>query len=397
MNELEPLASVLRKELGVPPPSFLEEQRFRVRRALSQRRRSRPVLAVSLVATACALAAALVFVVVSSQHERPTERWLVASELPEPFRLDDGSTIALREDARGRLSTDASEVRFDLHAGRALFDVRPDRKRSWTITAGKNEVHVIGTRFSVSYGPSDALEVEVERGMVSVQIPDRRASIALEAGDRLRGGSGRVEVARTDRAAAASARAGARSAPPAPVAPSAPPAPDSVGSSPPRSSESATAANGDWQARYREGMYAESLRLLRESGVGQRLNALPAATLAEIGEVARLGGDPELAVRALTALTQRFPSSPEARHAKFLLGRLHALRGDGAAATTALESYLRAGDASPYATEAIGRLMELYSGRGDTERARHMARRYLERAPGGPYRRLARSLTGQTP
>jgi TolA-binding protein len=395
MNELEPLASVLRKELGSPPPSFLEEQRFRVRRALARRPRSRSALVASLAA-AGAILATLIFFALSARQHRPAEHWLVASELREPFRLDDGSTIALDPDARGRLSADASEVRFDLHAGRARFDVRPERKRSWTVTAGKNEVRVIGTRFTVRYGPADELEVEVERGLVSVQVPERKANIELEAGDRLRGGPGRVEVGRTDRGAVASDALRAQTAPPAPL-------PASLSSARhatapfPSSAGAPAAANGDWQALYREGKYAESLKLLRASGVGQRLNELSAATLAELSDTARLGGDPELALRALTLLTRRFPNSPQARHAKFLLGRLHALRGDAAAAIAALESYLRAGDSSPYATEAMGRLMELYSGRGDSERARSMARRYLERAPNGPYQRLARSLTGQSP
>jgi hypothetical protein len=395
MNELEPLASVLRKELGVPPPSFLEEQRFRVRRALARRPRSRSALVASLAA-AGAILATLIFFALSARQDRPAEHWLVASELREPFRLDDGSTIALDPDARGRLSADASEVRFDLHAGRARFDVRPERKRSWTVSAGKNEVRVIGTRFTVRYGPADELEVEVERGLVSVQVPERKANIELEAGDRLRGGPGRVEVGRTDRDAVASDALRAQTAPPAPL-------PASLSSARhatapfPSSAGAPAAANGDWQALYREGKYAESLKLLRASGVGQRLNELSAATLAELSDTARLGGDPELALRALTLLTRRFPNSPQARHAKFLLGRLHALRGDAAAAIAALESYLRAGDSSPYATEALGRLMELYSGRGDSERARSMARRYLERAPNGPYQRLARSLTGQSP
>ena len=137
--------------------------------------------------------------------------------------------------------------------------------------------------------------------------------------------------------------------------------------------------------------------LLRASGLAERLNDLSAATLAEVADAARLGGDSELAVRALTLLTRRFPSSPQARHGKFLLGRLHALRGDRAAAVAALESYLGAGDGSQYATEAVGRLMELYSQSGETERARNMARRYLERAPNGPYQRLARSLAGTSP
>src|SRR5688572_20859214 len=216
MNELEPLASALRKELGVPPPSFLEEQRFRVRRALARPPRSRFALVASLAAAA-AILATLIFFALSARQDRPAEHWLVASELREPFRLDDGSTIALDPNARGRLSADAREVRFDLHAGRARFDVRPERKRSWTVTAGKNEVRVIGTRFTVRYGPSDELEVEVERGLVFVQVPERKANIELSAGDRLRGGPGRVEVGRTDRDAVASDALRAETAPPAPL------------------------------------------------------------------------------------------------------------------------------------------------------------------------------------
>ena len=97
-------------------------------------------------------------------------------------------------------------------------------------------------------------------------------------------------------------------------------------------------------------------------------------------------------MRALAALQKRFPSSAEAREAKFLLGRVYALRGDKNSAITSFESYLGQRGTSPYATETIGRLMELYSDRGDTERARAMAERYLERAPNGPYKRLALSL-----
>jgi TolA-binding protein len=155
------------------------------------------------------------------------------------------------------------------------------------------------------------------------------------------------------------------------------------------------APTADWQARYRDGKYAESLALLRSSGVAKRLDELTPRMLGEVADAARLGGDPELAVRALNVLLRRFPAAPEARDGKFLLGRVHAVRGDAASAIGAFESYLESRKSAPYTNEAIGRLMELYSARGDTEKARAMARRYLERAPDGPYRRLARSLVAE--
>ena len=139
-------------------------------------------------------------------------------------------------------------------------------------------------------------------------------------------------------------------------------------------------------------MASESLALARAGRVDKRLGELPPDALADLAEAARLGGDPELAVRALTALLRRFPGAPEAREVKFLLGRVQVLRGDAGAAVAAFESYLGDGRSALYTNEALGRLMEIYSTRGDTQAAQGIARRYLARAPNGPYRRLADSL-----
>jgi TolA-binding protein len=270
------------------------------------------------------------------------------------------------------------------------FDVTPTKTRTWTITAGKNEVRVVGTRFSVSYGPEEAFEVAVERGVVSVRVPDRKASVELEAGEHLRGRPGRMEVVHSaSRAQPSAVATGAESKDvPTELAPPTPPPVVPVPSSTP---------HADWQARYRDGKYAESLALLRSSGIAKRLDELSPKMLADVADAARLGGDPELAVRALNVLVRRYPGAPEARDGKFLLGRVHALRGDRNAAISAFESYLETKKSAPYTSEAMGRLMELYSSRGETEKARAMAARYLERAPDGPYRRLARSLTGESP
>ena len=384
MNELDSLATALREELGPPPEAWQQAQRARLRELIGTRprhpafQRFAPLFAAVLALSA----GALLWVTLHEQPSQGVERWLAASELRGPFRFDDGSSIALGPGARGRLAADASSVSFDLHGGRANFDVTPGQARTWTITAGKNEVRVVGTRFSVSYTDTEAFEVEVERGIVSVRVPERSASLELKAGDHLLGRPGRMEVARAtakvpppasqdgDRASAQKPRAAASAAVRVPANP---------------------APSAEWRDRYRDGKYAESLALLRAGRVAERLDELGPRTLAEVADAARLGGDPSLAVRALTLLMQRFPRAPEARDGKFLLGRVHALRGDGAAAIAAFDAYLK-GSSTQYANEAVGRLMELYAMRGDDEQARAMARRYLDAAPNGPYRRLARSL-----
>jgi TolA-binding protein len=381
-DELEPLATALRQELGTPPAAWQDAQRARLREGLRRPvrrhalRRATPWLVASV-----ALAGAVIWFV-ASRPPPSMERWLVAEELREPVKLDDGSRIVLEPGGRGRLFADGTTVRFDLHQGRASFDVNPARKRTWTISAGKNEVRVIGTRFSVFYGPGDAFEVDVERGVVAVRVPDRNANVELKAGDHFRGRPGRMELADDI--------SSARAPEPKPVGAS---APEASSAAPPGPDASAAAARDpDWQARYLAGNYAESLALVRASGLDRRLAELSPSALSALSEAARLGGDPELAARALTMLLRRFPGAPEAREGRFLLGRVHALRGDQAAAIDAFESYLGSGASSVYANETLGRLMDLYSARGDTDRARKLARRYLERAPNGPYGRLARSL-----
>ncbi len=385
MSELEPLATELRRELGDPPDAWVEAQRQRARSLLRRPlpRRGRALLVPAL---AVAVVVALLVGIGLSRRATPLERWLVAEELAAPFRLPDGSTIALATGSRGRLHAAEDGVRFDLHAGRATFDVTPRRGQSFTVTAGRSEVHVVGTRFSVTYGPSDALAVEVEHGIVSVLVPERSSRVELEAGDRLERAPGQMALfhGRTARGAApeSPASAAAREAGPPVTAPSAdvPVRPLPV---------------EDWQARYREGKYAASLALVRSSGLARRLGELGPKELTELADVARLGGDPALAVRALEALLERFPGSAEAGSGRFLLGRVHALSGDRARAVAAFERYLASGGSLLYEAEAIGRLMELYSSRGDAEKARAAAERYLARAPGGPYRRLAESLSAQ--
>jgi hypothetical protein len=347
------------------------------------------------VAATLGVVAVLTWLLVFRPAAATDERWLVAEELHGPVRLDDGSSIALEPGGRGRLVADAATVRFDLHQGRASFDVVPERKRTWTIRAGKNEVRVVGTRFRVFFGAGERFEVEVERGVVAVQVPDQSASVELKAGDHLQGRPGKLEVAH-----------GAASSPePTPtVAPASAPQQDQAPGSPalPPSLESQAAPNpptaplaaprSEWQARYAEGKYAEALALARAHGVSKHLGELSPSALAELADAARLGGDPELAVAALTLLIQRFPAAPEARDGKFLLGRVHVLRGDAAAAAEAFESYLLRAPSGRYVNETRGRLMELYSKRGEMDRARAVAQQYLAATPNGPYRRLAHSL-----
>lgn len=392
MNELEPLASELREELGEPPDSWQAAQRARFRHGQRARHGRSPFRVLAPWVTASLGVVFLLIWLVFRGPAASDERWLVAEELHGPVRLDDGSSIALEPGGRGRLIADTATVRFDLHEGRASFDVVPGRKRTWTVRAGKNEVRVVGTRFSVFFGAGEAFEVAVERGVVAVQVPDRNASVELKAGDRLEGRPGQLEVAH-GAASSLPARAPAPQPEARPEEATAARAPEpSLEVQAPASAPPEPAPRAEWQARYAEGRYAEALALVRAHGISRHLSELSPAALAELADAARLGGDPALAVSALNLLIQRFPGAPEARDGKFLLGRVHVLRGDDAAAAAAFESYLSRAPSGRYVNETRGRLMELYAKRGDTARARGIAEQYLAATPSGPYQRLARSL-----
>jgi TolA-binding protein len=104
-----------------------------------------------------------------------------------------------------------------------------------------------------------------------------------------------------------------------------------------------------------------------------------------LADTARLSGSSGRARQALLALRQRFPGTPAASKAAFLLGRL-----DGSPRWFA--AYLQEQPSGAYAPEAAGRLVVAYRDTGDLNRARTAARQYLARYPQGAYAELARSL-----
>jgi hypothetical protein len=100
-----------------------------------------------------------------------------------------------------------------------------------------------------------------------------------------------------------------------------------------------------------------------------------------------------VAKRAYTTLRERFPTSPEARTAAFLLGRVeeeqeHAI-GE---ALRWYDRYFAEAPAGAFAGDALGRKMILISRSQGRDAARSLAQRYLERFPSGTYSAAARDL-----
>lgn len=391
MSELEQLGRDLRSELGSPTKAWERRQWERLRHEdLVPRRHRRMVLAVALgAALVCLVAGAWFYQAEENPVASSTGVWLTADSMREPYRTKDGSSIALKEHARGRLSTLEGSRRFDLHQGLAHFSVNP-AKVPFVVVAGEYEVRVVGTKFSVRYDPPAAMDVEVERGIVRVHLSTSQRSVELRAGDRLSVGKDRfvLEHGEPD----ASSQAPAASAQPGVVV-EREPGPKPSAAIP--SEASAEPSLPEWQALHRKGQYRAAFQAAKKLGFDRLLGELGPRQLADLADAARLSGDSTAAIKALETLGRRFPGTALASDAGFLVGRLHAEHGARAQAIQHFEAYLRRGANARYSVEAMGRLVELYSAQGNAAQARTMAKRYLQRAPHGPYQRLARSVLGE--
>jgi TolA-binding protein len=96
----------------------------------------------------------------------------------------------------------------------------------------------------------------------------------------------------------------------------------------------------------------------------------------------------------LQELRRRFPASPHAAAAAFLLGRI---ADDGGDAAAALGWYKRYGDEAPrgpYAAEALGREMLVVERLSGRAAAAVLARDYIDRFPEGTYILQARAILG---
>jgi TolA-binding protein len=100
-----------------------------------------------------------------------------------------------------------------------------------------------------------------------------------------------------------------------------------------------------------------------------------------------------LARAALLAERSRFPGSPSALDAAFLIGRLvESQQGEIGDAVKWYDTYLAGAPAGTYASEALGRKMMATEQLRGSVASESLAREYLRRFPKGPFAGAARAL-----
>jgi transmembrane sensor len=105
----------------------------------------------------------------------------------DSVRLPDGTRVLLGPGSELALAGNFQGSRSVSLSGEALFDVRHDAVRPFTVRSGGAVIQDLGTQFDVRGGSGEGMRVVVIRGSVSVRSANATAAaVVLRAGDAAR-------------------------------------------------------------------------------------------------------------------------------------------------------------------------------------------------------------------
>lgn len=314
----------------------------------------------------------------------------------------EGTHFSLAAGARARLrSVDSRGARLALEGGTASWEVVPNADRRWEVEVGPFLVTVKGTAFDVTWDPqTEQFRLDLERGQVLVSGPVSGGELSLQAGQLLVVDLAIGETKIVDRRAALAPPAtegGARGA--------SVPALDATFGQPPPAVNSGSgpgdvatiptsnpAPSRGWAGAMARGQWNLILRDAEKSGIRTTLDTAAVEELFVLANAARYRQRTALARDALLSLRRRFPRSPRALDAMYLLGRVEESRGAVTAAESWYDEYLALAGHGTYVSEALGRKMTIVGSSLGAARARPLAERYLQSFPTGSYAGAARAL-----
>jgi len=296
--------------------------------------------------------------------------------------FDEGTEFILMPGTRSRLrAVDASGARIAIEQGTASFQVTPApaADRRWLVDVGPFLVTVKGTVFTVSWdAATEKFELRLRHGRVTVSGPVTGGEISLRAGQRLSVDLSRGETVINDQEP--------------PAAPSERPAPAVVAKTAAAPTRAVDGERG-WAGALASGQLDRILGEAERAGIKATLDRASSDDLLALADAARYRRRMELARDALLAERRRFPDSPRALDAAFLLGRVEEANDRGLGrAVEWYDEYLTRAPSGTYASEALGRKMTLTSKLAGVSRARPIAEEYLRRFPNGTYAGSARAF-----
>lgn len=123
----------------------------------------------------------------------PAHSYQTAAGEVRDVTLADGSRVTLNGASRISARIAGNRREIALETGEALFDVRHDPARPFTVSAGAGQVTVLGTRFDVALDDA-RVELAVERGLVRFETQDGGgATVLVHAAQRSSLVDGRID------------------------------------------------------------------------------------------------------------------------------------------------------------------------------------------------------------
>lgn len=369
----EVLADVAQRELD-PGPSVRVPERF-LGEVDGTRPRQRRLA--GLAASLAVFAAVMGWRWPSSPATVPVQssaQSYVASTEPLRLPLRGPGSIELGGLARATVDEGTmNQTAVVVQAGRVDVTAQLNGDHEWVVTSGEVETRCAVGRFAAALADG-RVRLEVFEGEVQVRSPSFRGT--LSAGQHLD-----VEPAR------------------AALGELPPPAPPSVAPRPvravvpepspgPRTALPALSLEG----LVAKGRFAQALEQGRAAGP-QFFTTSSVTALAAFADAARYQHDLPTARHALETLRARFPTSAQAQHGAWLLGRLSEDEAQPAVALQWYEVYAREAPNGPLAAEALGRRL-LLTPAGEADARCALAREYLSRFPAAPLAGRASAICG---
>jgi TolA-binding protein len=320
------------------------------------------------------------------------------------LRFSDGTEVLFFPGSSGQVrSIDEHGARVAV-TGKAKVDVVHWRGSHWLFDVGPFLITVKGTSFTAEWNEhEERLEIVLKTGTVAVSGPSADEAITLRAGQRLIVSMRNNEFvirdidSKADPAAVAAAASrpwGEEVVPPTPLQIDEAPSSKPSNRAAPR--ERAQPAIGSrattWTAELNAGRFAVILGQAEQRGLQRSLDGASSDDLAALADAARYSRREDIARAALAAQRRRFPATPHANDAAFLLGRLEEAAQHFEVALGWYERCLNESPGGGYTSEALGRKMTLVERLQGASRARPFAEEYLRRFANGTYAAPARAL-----
>jgi transmembrane sensor len=353
MAEPEVVREAVRKHVAAAWDEARTERTLEGARQKHARRRTQRLALGAGAAVVLAALAAIVVLPASDPKAPAVARKPTSAERSLSFV--DGSQAVLLDAAADVVVERALDGAIDviLRAGRARFEIAPNKERTFQVACGDVIVRVLGTGFELERA-GERTHVRVLHGRVAVRWPG--GSQELGAG----------EAGWFPKLA------------PAPIA-AAPEAPVEAEEEQPASRERARAVS--WRQHAERGEFQEAYRMLERDRdrVSDDVEELLLAA-----DASRLSGHASEAVPYLQRVVDRHPSDPRAPLAAFTLGGV--LMNQLGRPREAEAAYARARAMSPSSAlsqDALARQVEAAHRASDAAAARALALEYLERYPEG--------------